>query len=241
MLRSSFVSWVMMLVSASSNTVDDAMKRYDTNQNNPDSSKPVDQEFWDFLIDKENHRTLQGVIHSRLPKDSLEGPEDIITRIKLKYSGEGKSRPVELNLGTLFEFSRRQVIDYLRERTADRRGGGIATVSLDELEAHEWLPTATVGPLVSEPCFVAELLMNALVEASRSCKGKQLMIVEALLLWLEEGCPTESWYEMLTPDAVEDFLALKKGQSLEGKVSATFTKVKKLLREIIEREGLLEN
>lgn len=217
------------------------MKQASKRVGNCKSSKPVDQEFWDFLIDEENHRTIRRVIHSRLPNDSLEDPEDIITRIKLKYSGEGKTRPGELNLGTLFAFSRRQVIDYQRERTADRRGGGAATVSLDELDAHEWLPTAIVGPFVSEPSFYAELLMRALVEASRSCKGKQLMVVEAILCWLEEGCPTESWYEKLTPQAIEEFLALKKGRSLEGKVSATFTKVKKTLREIIVREGLLEN
>ncbi|MDA7866074.1 hypothetical protein N9062_00330 [Akkermansiaceae bacterium] len=221
--------------------VDDAMKRYDKNQNSPNSGKPVDQEFWDFLTDEENRRTLQRLIHSRLPKDSLEGPEDIITRIKLKYLGEDKFRPAELNLGTLFEFSRRQVIDYQRERAAGRRGGGAAAVSLDELEAHEWLPTAPVGPFVSEPSFVAEMMMRALGEASQLCKGKQLMIVEALLRWLKEGCPTESWYEKLSPQAVEEFLALKKGKSLEGKISATFTKVKKILREIILREGLLKN
>ena len=39
----------------------------------------------------------------------------------------------------------------------------------------------------------------------------------------------------------KEFLKLKKGKSLEGKASATFSKVKGILREIVLAQGLGHN
>ena len=83
-------------------------------------------------------------------------------------------------------------------------------------------------------------MLNALAEAAKICEGKQLAVVQALSRWLKGGCRTESWSEELFPEEVREFLKLEKGVSLEGKASPAFSAVKKILRQIIERERLRE-
>ena len=218
-----------------------AMNSHNQNPSCPNVCKPVDNEFWSFLNDPRNLQFLRQAIRSKLSSGSLEDPDDIITRIKVKYSGEGKFRPAKLDDVTLKMLAKRQVLDYVREGQVKKRGGGVQIISMDLLDCYEWLSEVSMEPVELGPSRSNEVLSAILSRAQEILTGKQLMVVEALLCWLEEGCPTESWYEKLSPQAVEEFLALKKGKSLEGKVSATFTKVKKTLREIIVREGLLEN
>ena len=215
------------------------MKRRNKKQNRP--SKPVDQEFWAFMNDEENHEFLVNSIRWNMSDDGFEDPEGIAARIRQKYSVPGRMRPRKLHRGTLITFARRETIDYKRERKTSRRGGGVPHYSLDDQEFMDWLPALSVSPVEIEPIDIMKILTDALSEAEGLCDSKQLIVVRAMKRWLERGCDSESWLDELSPQEVNEFIQLKKGKSLEGKVSATFTKVKKLLREIIEREGFLEN
>jgi len=214
------------------------MKRNENNETG--SSKPVDQEFWDFLTEDENQKILIMLIRQKLSNGGIESPEDIISRIKEKYSQEGACRPCDLHRGTLSSFAKRQVIDYKRGAGAQKRGSGVAHVSLDDHEYQDWLPSLSVDPIVLEISPTMEVLMSGLEEAASACDGKQLVVVRALLRWLEGGCRSESWCDELAPNEVREFRALKKGKSLEGKASATFSQVKKILREILVEQGFRE-
>lgn len=217
------------------------MKRQRTNGNTTKLSKPVDQEFLEFLTDINNLKILKAAIRTLLPDWAVEDPEDVISEIFMKYLRPGAMRPPVLNRKTLFMLANRQVIDFVRKRRAVRRGSGAHHVSIDDEDSSEWVSALAVEPCEIDLTSDAESLLQALQEAELILEGKQLTVVQALIRWIRKGFPSESWCEEFTPRQKKEFLKLKKGKSLEGKASATFSKVKRVLREILSAQGLQQN
>ncbi len=230
-----------MLIRMRPNTVADAMKRPNTKRNTTTASKPVDQEFLEFLTDSENLKILKAAIRTLLPDWVVEDPEDIISEIFLKYLRPGAMRPPILNRKTLFTLANRQVVDFIRRRRAVRRGSGAHHVSIDDEDSSEWVSALAVEPCETALSLAAEQLLGVLNEAELILEGKQLTVVQALIRWIRKGFPSESWCDEFTPRQKKEFLKLKKGKSLEGKASATFSKVKGILREIVLAQGLGQN
>lgn len=215
------------------------MKRNEKNKTG--LSKPVDQEFLEFLTDSENLKILKASIRTLLPDWAVEDPEDIISEIFTKYLRPGAMRPPILNRKTLFMLANRQVVDFVRKRRAVRRGSGAHHVSIDDEDSSEWVSALAVEPCETDLTCAAERLLWILEEAELILEGKKLAVVQALIRWIRKGCPSESWCDELTLRQEREFRELKKGKSLEGKASATFSKVKGVLREIVLSQGLEQN
>lgn len=227
-----------MLASANPNIVADAMKRDDTTKNNSDSSKPVDQEFWDFFNDGENQGFLFNCIRKELSGGNYHDVEDLRASIAEAYAKEGKRRPEQLDKRTLACFARRAVIDYKRRCQADKRGGRSIHISRDDDDFVERGDTLYADNTLARRLESREVLLDVLDDALKDCGGKSLCVVRAVKSWVEAGCSSDSWTEFLFPEEMEDFMKMKKGVSLAGKASPAFCAVKQILREILEKKGM---
>ena len=218
------------------------MKQIIEKEGKRDSDLPVDQEFMDFLTDPESLRILKSAARALLPSWGIVDPEDIISDIFQKYGKEGAARPPVLNRNTLFTLARRQVLDCVRKQKTTKRGGGFEHVSINQGDFSQSLLTSFDAPTCSlgNSPKAAEIL-RALYRLSALKSGKQLAAIGAMIRWIEKGCPGDDWFEELSPEEVEGFMALSKGKSLRGKASATVTKVRNSLKEILGKEGLLRN
>lgn len=203
--------------------------------------KPVDDDFWEAFLSERNF--LINCARAKTPDLTTEDCEDIVSEFALFYVEQASK---EDGAGKRFEQLSRtnfcsridwKVKDFLRRRSAIRRGRGIIHVSTNDDDFTDWGVALTVEPAEVEYSEITEILLNALSEAEKSCEGKQLIVAQALIKWLEDGCPSESWTDFLSAEEVEEFMKLKKGVSLAGKASPAFCAVKQALKEIIESEG----
>lgn len=219
------------------------MKRQNEYENGKSSAgKPVDDDFWEAFLSERNF--LINCARANNPDLTTEDCEDIASEFTLFYAQQASK---EDGVGKRFEQLNRtnfcsrmdwKVTDFLRRRNAIRRGRGMVHVSTDDDDFSDWGAALAVEPAEVGYSETAELLLNALCEAEKSCERKPLIVAQALIKWLKAGCPSESWADFLSPKEAEEFFELKKGVSLEGKASPAFCAVKKILREILEREGL---
>ena len=207
--------------------------------------KPVNLEFWNYL-----NQEREFVVRSLYRRNSdltIEDCEDIVGEFIEFYArqshdlGEDARRFEALNRTNLISRVEWKKKDFLIRRNAQRRGAGVPHTSIDQQGYCDWDLNFSVPPAEAGISQTAEILLEALSEAGDSCEGKKLAVVNAMQRWLRGGCRSESWYEELSASEVKEFMALKKGKSLEGKASATFSKVKRVLREIILAQGLRQN
>lgn len=220
-----------------------AMKKLQDYIQNPLPGKPINQEFWDFL-NQEREFSINYLFHNNSDL-SREDCEDVYGELIQSYAeladrlGNAARRFEELNRKNLISRVEWKKKDFIIRRKAKRRGRGVVHASMDDVDFNISRAELAIQPEEIELPVRFNILLDGLAEASTLCEGKQLVVVNALQTWLAQGCPSESWYDHLSSEEVESFLVLKKGVSLSGKISPTFTKVKKLLREIITRGGLL--
>ena len=216
------------------------MKRSNNNKN---VGKPITDEFILFLA--ENRDFAVNYLMKNNPGLSREDCEDIYGLFLLQFLekretlGDSARRFVELTRPNLISRLRWFTIYFLRRRNNQKHGGNIPHVAINE-SLHKLTALTSVLSEEFELSEVAENLLSALSEVFQSCGEKQLAVARALGKWLEAGCPSESWTDFLLPEEVEEFMKLKKGLSLEGKASPAFCAVKKMLKEILVREGLRE-